>query len=282
MVYNESVKIDTKLDFHQDYQQKINLSGSSNGIGFQKDTVFFHSNQNFAWYKGGTPGTGELDLGTASCQMSINDWGYLGIGTNYPNARLDVRGDAKITSDLDVSGDAYIDSKLGIGTTSPSAKLEVNGRIKDKTGFVIPVGTIVAYAGKDDPPDGWLWCDGSSFNTTQYSELYNVLNKSTVPNLQGRFIIGSGSFNSYSYQLHETGGEEKHQLTIDEMPSHNHEYDSYYKYLVRKGLHTSNSKTDDSPDEINLFMAYPIQSVGCNEYHENRPPYYALKYIIKT
>ncbi len=183
-------------------------------------------------------------------------------------------GNTKLT----INGD---NGNVGIGTNSPSAKLEVDGRIKDITGYVIPVGTIVPYAGST-APEGWLLCHGQSFSSSDYPELYNVLQSSHTPNLQGRFIIGVGNKDGYDYDLNETGGEEKHRLTVPEMPSHNHEYDSNYKYLVRKGLHTSDADTDDSADEINLFKAYPIQSAGGDKSHENRPPFYALNYIIKA
>ncbi len=60
----------------------------------------------------------------------------------------------------------------------------------------IPVGTIVSFPSTQDlsPLDQrkWIECDGRSFNTTEYPELYTVLGKSTVPNLENMtYLRGS-------------------------------------------------------------------------------------------
>lgn len=56
----------------------------------------------------------------------------------------------------------------------------------------VPVGTIVTYGGNEKSyPPGWLACDGSTFNQTQYPELYAALgNSNTLPNLAGYFLRG--------------------------------------------------------------------------------------------
>src|SRR5687768_10799342 len=60
---------------------------------------------------------------------------------------------------------------IGIGTETPAEKLQVegnvkaNGRFMDKTGLVMPPGTILPYAGSSAPA-GWLLCDGLSYSKT--------------------------------------------------------------------------------------------------------------------
>ena len=55
---------------------------------------------------------------------------------------------------------------VGIGTSNPTEKLEVAGNIKsnsrilDKTGFLMPVGSVLSFAGSN-VPNGWLECDGT-------------------------------------------------------------------------------------------------------------------------
>jgi microcystin-dependent protein len=118
---------------------------------------------------------------------------------------------------------------VGIGTATPQAKLHVNGRVKDKTGYVMPVGTILLYAGTT-PPEGWLLCDGASCSATSYPELFAVLGYTyggsgdafNVPDMRGRgpmgYNVSEPDFNALGYK----SGEKRHTLTTSEMPGHNH------------------------------------------------------------
>ena len=58
-----------------------------------------------------------------------------------------------------------------------------------------PIGTIIMWASSNNPQDGgvWLDCDGASFNTTTYAELYSILGSGNVPNLKGLFPRCVGS-----------------------------------------------------------------------------------------
>ena len=74
---------------------------------------------------------------------------------------------------------------------------------------ITPTGTIVPYAGKFNPPEGFLLCDGSVHQRTEFENLYEVLggaenpyNTDTsidtatqfqVPNMQGRVAIGENT-----------------------------------------------------------------------------------------
>ncbi|NUK07114.1 tail fiber protein [Streptomyces lunaelactis] len=67
---------------------------------------------------------------------------------------------------------------------------------------LVPVGTITAFAGELDPTwlasQGWLYCDGSELDQTQYAALYSAIggNYGTghstffLPDLRGRFPRG--------------------------------------------------------------------------------------------
>ena len=59
-------------------------------------------------------------------------------------------------------------------------------------GSSVPVGTIVAFLGhKNDIPDGWLLCDGSSFSESDYPKLKQHLKGTNLPNLKGLTLIGA-------------------------------------------------------------------------------------------
>jgi hypothetical protein len=52
---------------------------------------------------------------------------------------------------------------VGIGTDKPDATLDVKGRIKDESGFVMPRGGIIMWSGNiADIPKGWALCDGKN------------------------------------------------------------------------------------------------------------------------
>lgn len=62
-----------------------------------------------------------------------------------------------------------------------------------------PTGCVLPYAGTV-APDGWVLCDGSTYDRTTYASLYGVIGDSNgegdgsttfhVPDLRGRFIRG--------------------------------------------------------------------------------------------
>ena len=58
---------------------------------------------------------------------------------------------------------------------------------------VIPIGTVIAFAGNGSPSDDgtWLECNGQS--CAGYPKLVSVLGKSTVPDYRNRFLEGSGA-----------------------------------------------------------------------------------------
>lgn len=98
-----------------------------------------------------------------------------------------------------------------------------------------------------------------------------------------KFIVGAGS----SYSVGATGGEASHTLTVEELPSHNHNLRYYSSSggqghsAMRVGTSTSasdyvtpNSVKTTSTDDV-------IVNTGGGQAHNNIPPYYALCYIMK-
>ena len=165
---------------------------------------------------------------------------------------------SNIVSSLDgVSNDGgNIDLVAGANITiSPD---DLNNRITitaSSTG--IPSGIIVMWSGSTGSiPSGWALCNGSN----------------GTPNLRDRFIVGAGG----SYGVGSTGGENQHILTIDEMPSHNH--------TVAGGTASALLQNGTGYLEGSYSNTYTIQILdptGNDQPHENRPPYYALAYIMK-
>lgn len=123
----------------------------------------------------------------------------------------------------------------------------------------LPIGSIVMFNGDADHlPANWDVCDGSN----------------NTPDLRDLFIVGAGK----NYNLGNTGGENMVTLTTDEIPPHTHGYQQFQ--AVNDDW---KSGGDSSPNNsTGGLTAATSASTGSGKAHENRPPYYALYYIMRT
>jgi len=179
-------------------------------------------------------------------------------GTAALNGGTTLKGEVNVTGDM---------------TVSDKGRLMVKG-----AQMSLPIGMIAMWVGSsaDIPTNCWALCDG----TTEYQ--FNG-KQVKVPDLRGRFIVGSGSRtdaegNSVTYKPGNGGGVSKHTLTKDEMPSHAHTIDKGKNQVLFKWA-DHNVFGDDSQNHST--GNYDTLGTGGNQAHENRPPYYALCYIIK-
>ena len=85
---------------------------------------------------------------------------------------------------------------------------------------------------------GWMKCDGTALNRTTYSDLYNIIGTTygsnsaldfKLPDCRGRALFAAGqptggniTYNAHTLAQGELFGNQKHLLTISEMPSHTH------------------------------------------------------------
>ena len=76
-------------------------------------------------------------------------------------------------------------------------------------------------------PRGWAFCDGQLLSVSQYSSLFSILGTTYggdgrttfgLPDLRGRAPVHV----STSRTLGQKGGEERHTLTAQEFPTHDH------------------------------------------------------------
>ena len=122
--------------------------------------------------------------------------------------------------------------------------------------FFCPVGTIVMWSGSIATiPTNWALCNGVN----------------GTPDLRDRFIVGAGS----SYGVGVTGGLSSVTLSISEMPAHSHTYTSTpINYSRSGGTSPIYVPTGGQPSSS-------TSTVGGGLSHENRPPYYALAFIMR-
>ena len=198
--------------------------------------------------------------------MTLKNNGNLGLGYTDPTKKLEVSGDAK------ASGEVTASKFVGKGT--------------------IPIGGIIIWSGSTSSiPSGWAFCDGSN----------------GTPDLRDRFIVGGGG----SYVQNSTGGTNSVTLNTTQIPSHSHTgntnsagshrhhtvrhaqdnggsnsiaYDSqngYSDQYVLQG-HSSTANKWNTNSTGSHTHTLNINNTGGGQSHENRPPYYALAYIIRT
>jgi microcystin-dependent protein len=107
-----------------------------------------------------------------------------------------------------------------------------------------PPGIIAPFAG-DTAPQGWLLCDGSLYDIADFPQLSKVLqNKFTgtasvpstqfrVPDLRGRMPLGADNMGGqsanvvqglYADAIGATGGSETTNLTVNNLPQHEHTF----------------------------------------------------------
>jgi len=181
---------------------------------------------------------------------------------------------------------------------------EVQERVSDlidtvgKGCTMIAPGLIVMFAGSA-VPDGWLACDGAAVSRVTYAELFAAIgetfgsgNGSTTfntPDFASRLAVGIGQGVGLSTRtMADTGGEETHQLSVTEMPSHGHTDTGHIH-----SIHSHIPALALSPGELPVDAPNPfpeststgnasITSTGGDGAHENMPPFLAVQYLIKT
>lgn len=172
----------------------------------------------------------------------------------------------------------------------------IDGKCKGKAGIIYPLATA-------NVPKGFLLCDGAEYSRTEYVELFEAIGTVygegdgettfNVPNLSTRVPVGSGD----GYELGKMDGEEKHTLTVDEMPSHTHETSArvvnggwdYGDYTApRNGValdreHCRYGSAGASiEDSVSLSLWANTHETGGNNSHNNMQPYTVVNYIIST
>jgi microcystin-dependent protein len=136
-------------------------------------------------------------------------------------------------------------------------------------------------------PKGWALCNGQLLPINQNQALFSLLgttyggNGQTnfgLPNLQGKVAMHSGA----GYILGQTGGEQSHTVSVNEMPQHNH--------LVGGSGANANSSGPGVPAAVaglygpasNLVTLDPssLSKQGSSQPHPNLMPSLVLNFCI--
>ena len=166
-------------------------------------------------------------------------------------------------------------------------KQDIQGAV---SGDTLPVGAIMPF-GSDTIPDNWLLCNGQAVSRTTYQELFNTIGTTygtgdgfttfNLPNLQGKIPVGKNANDTDFDTLGETGGEKTHTLTINEMPSHNHQREQ-----TGRALYWDEDLTEmgglTSGVNVQISWNKDTTNTGGSQPHNNLQPYIVQNYIIKA
>lgn len=191
-------------------------------------------------------------------------------------------------ANLYVRNDSNPNDSISLKYENDKISAKVNGVEKDIGG--VPVGTILSWYGRlSDIPSGFVLCNGAN----------------GTPDLRDRFLVGAGS----SYALGNTGGENQVKLTGTQIGNHYH-YWGYHNgnnggyFLTSAGSFTNAAKESwvragkwngsggggyngwDGGSGTNFYVGQNLVTsnavaTAAQESHENRPPYYAVYYIMR-
>ena len=142
-------------------------------------------------------------------------------------------------------------------------------------------------------PRNWAACNGQILSIQQNQALFSLLGTTyggdgrttfALPDMRGRAPIHT----SNSHSMGETGGEERHRLTVSEIPSHTHtvSVDPKEATLATADVNTSylaktSGGTSAYATTVTAGMGVStIGNYGGNQPHENMKPFIALKCII--
>lgn len=201
-----------------------------------------------------------------------------------------------VSTDLPALWAALVASRLPstVITNISAATKNVASTVLMQGGGNIPSGTIVPLT-TNSIPSGWLLCDGQAVSRITYSNLFNVIgvrfgvgdgvNTFTLPDLRGRTVVGLDNMGGHAASvitawpqaqvLGGSFGEEKHQLSIAEMPSH------HFNIMINDT--TTSGGPIRYPETVNVtsLKPYSTNTLGNDQPHNVVQPSIALNWIIK-
>ena len=161
----------------------------------------------------------------------------------------------------------------------------------------LPKGAVIMWYGNtSNIPDGWHICDGEN----------------GTPNLKQKFIVGADDSHSDYKFLEEKDaksvdrGKASVTLSQDEIPEHKHDFSGQthqngkHKHttkLTRRNFKLGNDdqafgsnvndgyqepSTNEAGEHDHSFSGVTKENSTMKAAHENRPPYYALYFIMKV
>ena len=226
-----------------------------------------------------TTATYEIAFGVKDSFMSDYSWQVVTVTPTYTLINFGKDGksltffgqDGNSANTLTINGDLAINS---VKENTSSTKMLVNG------------GNTVMYRDWDklvNSIKSAMYPVGSVYITYNNNNPGNFLGGTWEQFGQGRTLIGEGTGNdgstSMTFTANNTGGEYKHKLTVDEMPSHSHK-------LYARGGQTAQTSSPFAANKPILqgsnSYGFDVSKAGGDGYHNNIPPYITVFFWRRT
>lgn len=161
--------------------------------------------------------------------------------------------------------------------------------------LLVPVGSIVMTGGATADP-GYLLCDGSSRATADFPDLFARIGYAfggaganfNVPDMRGRVAVspdGAAGRLIANDSLGNSGGEERHQLTVGELAGHQH---PAWLRVLGDGSPGGNPYALTSTaagtwgDTAHGGAYLGVEGAGSDQPHNNMQPFLVVNFQIKT
>ena len=206
----------------------------------------------------GTAGTftGNLNIGGVLTYEDVTNVDSVGVITARSGVNVS-GGEVKVGAAVTVSSGGVITSGVVTATSFAGSGANLTGIV------AVPTGCILIWSGAANAiPSGFVLCNGSN----------------GTPDLRGKFVVGYHDGNG-DYDVGDTGGAETVTLTTAQIPSHKHTTNIDGQHVIPGGGGSSYPYGGAGTYASRLFS---MDNTGGGGAHENRPPFYALCYIMKT
>ncbi|CDH24421.1 phage tail protein [Xenorhabdus bovienii] len=106
---------------------------------------------------------------------------------NHPDATLQDKGFVILSND--VGSDSETMAATPKAVKAVKAAYDLANNANDNANLALPVGVPVPWP-TENPPEGWLICNGDLFDTAKYPKLALAYPSGILPDLRGEFIRG--------------------------------------------------------------------------------------------
>ena len=287
---NNPIRVNTNIKYNPSTNtlSAINIAGSSTSVNL---------NVTGNLTVGGQFKDGDGNFGTSGQVLSSDgtDTAWINAGSLTAGAAAEVGVSAAsananhfITMVDTASGNENIrvDSDLTYNPVTNTLNVpNISGNGSGLSGIeAFVTGMIILWSGAANAiPTGFVLCNGQN----------------NTPDLRGRFVVGYND-NDNDYDVNDTGGSKDNTLSVSQLPSHNHSFSgsASHNHTHTKATHPSGSGPEQNqsggPEDRTNFgdtgttstatvtISGTTGNQGSGSAIENRPPYYALCYIMKT